>query len=145
VGGRVEGLISHGRVQRVARDDVSIKRLLDDAARHLRTTGKAKADGDLSGAYQLAYDAARKSLTALALARGLRVKGEGAHANLITVVQEEFAGEDGIGDVSKLDRLRRKRHKAEYDGYWFEEEEVSKDLQIFEAIVELAARVLGNP
>ena len=46
--------------------------MLEDAGRHLATASAAQVAGDLSGAYQLAYDALRKSAASLLEAQGLR-------------------------------------------------------------------------
>src|SRR2546430_13964397 len=106
-----DDLVRRGAVQRVAVETAGVERLLDDADRHLNTASAALQSGDLAGAFQLAYDPARKSLTALALSRGLRTRGEGAHATVIDVVEIEFAGAPGVEVVGKLDRLRRTRNR----------------------------------
>ncbi len=74
---RIDDLIRRGSVQRVPIDARAVTRLMRDAMQHLDTASAGLEGGDLAGAFQLAYDAARKSLTALALSRGLRTKGEG--------------------------------------------------------------------
>jgi HEPN domain len=117
---------------------------MQDAAQHLVTASAALAGGDLAGSFQLAYDAARKSLTGLALSRGLRSKGEGAHSTLITVVQFECAEDSGVGVVGTLDRLRRTRNRAEYSGHWFDRDEVEDAIGVAKAIVEWATP-LGAP
>lgn len=58
---RVTELIDAGEVERITPDIAIARRLLEDAGRHLTSAGSAKETGDLSGAYQLAYDALRKS------------------------------------------------------------------------------------
>lgn len=69
---RVQQLIDAGEVDRVTPDLKIARRMLEDAARHLATASAAKQAGDLSGAYQLAYDALRKSAASLLEAQGLR-------------------------------------------------------------------------
>jgi hypothetical protein len=54
---RVRELIDAGEVEQVTSDLTIARRMLEDAARHLATASQAKVTGDLSGAYQLAYDA----------------------------------------------------------------------------------------
>jgi uncharacterized protein (UPF0332 family) len=132
----IEDLIRRGAVQRVPVDSRAIHRLMDDAERHLATSSVALESGDLAGAYQLAYDAARKSLTALALSRGLRTKGEGAHATLISVIQLEFSTAPGVETMHKLDSLRRTRNRAQYSGHWFDEREVVSGMDTARAIVQ---------
>ena len=71
----------------------------------------------MAGAYQLAYDAARKACAAVLAARGLRVRGPGAHANLIALIQELYSTGPGVEALDQLDRMRRRRNTAEYHGY----------------------------
>lgn len=140
----IDDLERKGHLHRIPADDRSIGRLAEDARRHLATAEAALVSEDLAGAYQLAYDAARKSLTALLSAQGLRVKGAGAHAYLIAAVREAYGGTPGIEEVAKLDRLRRTRNQAEYEGYWFDRDEVADDMEIARAIVALVLRTLNR-
>lgn len=133
---RIEGdLQKKGRLQTIPVDVARAERLLDDARKHLSTAATAIDSGDLAGAYQLGYDAATKALTALLALDGLRLKGEGAHANLITLIQEKYAAVDGVLAVAKLDRLRRTRNEAEYRGYWFDRDEVIADLLVASQVI----------
>jgi hypothetical protein len=75
---RVHELIDAGEVDRVTPDLTIARRMLEDAGRHLATAFTAKLAGDLSGAYQLAYDALRKSAASLLEAQGLRATSRGA-------------------------------------------------------------------
>jgi HEPN domain-containing protein len=139
---RIDELRASDYLQDVRPDRRRVRRLLDDARRHLDTARVAQERGDLAGAYQLGYDAARKSLTAMLADRGLRARGEGAHAHLIDAVMEIYADTPGIEVISRLDRLRRTRNQAEYAGYWFDEAEVTRDLLLAEQIVDLAGGAL---
>ena len=66
---RVTDLIHAGELEPVTPDERVARRLLDDAGRHLDTATAAVASDDLSGAYQLAYDALRKIAAALRIRR----------------------------------------------------------------------------
>lgn len=138
---QIEDLLARDLIQRVSSDPRAVARLLADAERHLATAGRAIDSGDLAGAYQLAYDAARKALTALLLRQGMRTRGPGAHANLIIAVQELHAGSPGLDDLTRFDRIRRVRNRSEYGGYEFDEELVRNDLAIARTIVDAAAAV----
>ena len=140
--GRLDELRAQGRIQDVPVDPRVVSQLLEDADRHLRTAALALREGDLAGSYQLAYDAARKSLTAMLLSRSLRPRGLGAHAVLIEAVRAEFVHEAGIEVLRPLDRMRRIRNDAEYTGYPFDRDEVVHDLGAAAAIVAFAADVL---
>jgi hypothetical protein len=69
---RIQELIDAGELGQVSPDNELAQRMLSDAGRHLATAAAAEATGDLSGAYQLAYDALRKSTASL-----LEPKGSG--------------------------------------------------------------------
>lgn len=99
----------------------------------MKTAATAQRDGDLAGAYQVAYDAARKALTALLNSRGLRTKGLGSHMSIIEVASELFP--EHAKSFERLDRLRRTRNESEYSGHWFDDDEVSRDIAIASGIV----------
>ena len=61
-------------------DTTVCQHLLTQAGNHLRTAAGGAEGGDPEGAFQLAYDACRKTCLALALAAGLRPRGDRAHA-----------------------------------------------------------------
>ena len=57
----VSTLVAGGELERVAPDTALAARLLDDGTRHVESARSAERLGDLTGAYQLAYDALRKA------------------------------------------------------------------------------------
>jgi HEPN domain-containing protein len=140
----LDGLRARGSLQDVETDDTAAARLLEDARLHLRTARTGLDAGDLAGAYQLAYDAARKSLTALLLSNGLRVRGVGAHVALIDACRGLFGDAPGIDSLDRLDRMRRTRNQAEYLGRSFDRDEVLHDLATAEAVVAFVEGVLGR-
>lgn len=87
---RVRELIDAGEVDQVTPDLTIALRMLEDAGRHLATAARAKEAGDLSGAYQLAYDAFRKSAASLLEAQGLRATSRGGHLAVQEVVIAQF-------------------------------------------------------
>ena len=87
---RVRELIDAGEVNRVTPDLTIARRMLEDAGRHLATASAAKVAGDLSGAYQLAYDALRKSAASLLEAQGLRATSRGGHLAVQEVITAQF-------------------------------------------------------
>jgi hypothetical protein len=68
---RIGELVTAGELARVQADEAVALRLLADARMHLASARDVAAAGDLAGAYELAYDAFRKS--APARAQQLRV------------------------------------------------------------------------
>jgi len=140
---RVEDLRRRGLLQDIAPDPPAIARLLDDARRHLGTARLAAHASDLAGAYQLAYDAARKACTATLAARGLRVRGQGAHANLILIMQELYSPAPGTLALEQMDRMRHTRNLAEYQGYPVDPAELEGDLAAAADIVAAAEKIVG--
>lgn len=109
---RITGLIDAGELESVSPDGTVARRLLDDAGKHLNTAAVAEESGDLSGAYQLAYDALRKSATALLAVQGLRATTRGGHL----AVQEAAAAQFGtaVRAFRSFGRIRRYRNRFEY-------------------------------
>jgi len=102
-------LVAVGRLERVLPAPALADRLMTEARTHLDGARLIVAV-DPCGSLQLAYDAARKAATALLAAVGLRATTRGGHL----AVQEAVAA-FGVGFRS-FDRLRRRRHEAEYPG-----------------------------
>lgn len=140
----LDDLRSRGLLQEVQVDRTAIDRLMNDARRHLHTAALALEGEDRAGAYQIAYDAARKGLTAMLLSRGLRARGSGAHLTLLEATRSAFRNADGIDALERFDRMRRTRNQAEYFGRDFDEDEVAHDIGIATSVVALAERVLGE-
>lgn len=109
---RVRELIDAGEVEGVTPDLWIARRMLEDAGRHLATASQAKVAGDLSGAYQLAYDALRKSAASLLEAQGLRATSRGGHL----AVQEAVIAQFGttVRVFRSFGRIRRSRNNFEY-------------------------------
>jgi hypothetical protein len=66
----------------------------------------------LSGAYQLAYDALRKSAASLLEAQGLRATSRGGHLAVQDVVTAQFG--TTVGVFRSFGRIRRARNSFEY-------------------------------
>ena len=84
------GLLEGGELERVAADGELARRLLWDSARHLTSATEAVAGGDLPGAYQLAYDAFRKSAASLLAVQGLRATSRGGHIAIQDAIGAQF-------------------------------------------------------
>lgn len=109
---RIQELIDDGEVDRVTPDLTIARRILEDAARHLTTASAAKQSGDLAGAYQLAYDALRKSAASLLEAQGLRATSRGGHLAVQEAVTAQFG--TAVRAFRSLGRIRRARNSFEY-------------------------------
>ena len=86
--------------------------MLADAGRTLATAAVAESTGDLPGAYQLAYDALRKSAASLLEAQGLRATSRGGHIAVQDAVTAQFGS--SIQALRSFSRLRRARNSFEY-------------------------------
>ena len=107
---QVTYLIEQRHLQRVVADPEIASALLTSARRHIESARRT-VDNDPEAAYSLAYDAARKSATALLAHQGLRPTTTGGHIAVVDVVRAQFPGVPGL---ASLDRLRRRRNQAEY-------------------------------
>jgi hypothetical protein len=96
-------------------------------------------DIDPSGAYQLAYDGARKAIVAAMLASGLRNARHGAHA----VAARYAAGFADAKPFAAFDRMRRNRNRSEYGSRSFSRTEVLTDLGNAHRMVEAVERLLS--
>lgn len=107
---QVASLIEQRHLQQVAADSQTAAALLASAGRHVESARRA-VDADPEAAYALAYDAARKSATALLAHQGLRPTTSGGHIAVVESIRAQFPGVPGL---TSLDRLRRRRNQAEY-------------------------------
>jgi uncharacterized protein (UPF0332 family) len=105
-------LIAGGELEPVTPDEAIARRLLEDASRHLSTAAAALTAEDLSGAYQLAYDALRKSAVALLAAQGLRATSRGGHIAVQDAVIAQFG--TVVKVLRSFSRVRRGRNRFEY-------------------------------
>jgi HEPN domain-containing protein len=103
-------LIGQRHLQQVAADSDTATALLASARRHAESA-ELTVDNDPEAAYALAYDASRKSATALLAYQGLRPTTAGGHIAVVDVIRVQFPGVPGL---TSLDRLRRRRNQAEY-------------------------------
>jgi hypothetical protein len=100
-----------GELERVTADVAIARRLLEDAGRHLATAAAAARTADLSGAYQLAYDAFRKSAASLLAVQGLRATSRGGHVAVQEAVIAQFGSTVRV--FRAFGRIRRARNSFE--------------------------------
>ena len=113
--------------------------------RHL-TSAESTADTDPEGAFTLAYDAARKTDTALLAHQGLRPTSSGGHIVIVDAMSAQFPG---VGGLKSIDRLRRRRNQAEYpDPQNYDPvttEEVHDAIAAARASLDAAGKLIGVP
>jgi hypothetical protein len=110
--GRIDELLNAGELEQVTADRRIARLLLDDAGRHLATAATALSSGDLSGAFQLAYDALRKSAAGLLSEQGLRATSRGGHIAVQEAVLARFGST--VRAFRSFGRIRRARNSFEY-------------------------------
>jgi HEPN domain len=109
---RIEELLAAGELEQVTPADSVASLLLEDAGRHLTTAASAVKTGDLTGAYQLAYDALRKSAASLLAVEGLRTTSRGGHLAIQEAVIAQFGST--VRAFRAYGRIRRARNTFEY-------------------------------
>jgi hypothetical protein len=130
---KLEDLRNRGLVESVEADQATATQWLDDAERHLAAATKI-ADLDPSGAYVLAYDAARKSVAGALLMSGHRVLSRPGSHQALAQYADSLAAETGEQALTRLDRLRRNRSRSEYGSRTFGKAEVQEAIDTAEAI-----------
>lgn len=109
----VRRLLAEGRLEQVTANLDDARALLSTARTHV---GSAEliADADADGAYALLYDAARKGLTALLQAQGLRPTSRGGHVAVQEVIRAQFTHPPPRDAFRAFARMRTTRHTVEY-------------------------------
>jgi hypothetical protein len=121
----LEDLRKRGLIEKVEPDQATATGWLDDAERHLEAATKI-AELDPSGAYVLAYDAARKSVAAALLMSGHRVLSRPGSHQALAQYAESMATQTGEPALSRFDRLRRNRNRSEYGSQTFGKAEIAE-------------------
>jgi uncharacterized protein (UPF0332 family) len=106
----IDQMLTRGQITRVAPNRAQADQLLKQAEAHLRSARMLR-DTDTAGAFVLAYDAARKALTAVLLNQGLKSRGEGAHALLAEAVGSQLSS---ALDLTGFGWMRVSRNATEY-------------------------------
>ena len=141
----IDALLADRRLERVAPSRELADTLLDQAHRHLETAA-GNVGSDPTGCFQLSYDAARKALAAVLANQGLRSRGDGAHAVLLTAALAQLDPPMGR-DLRQFDWLRRTRNSAEYPIQGtppITPGDATDALPLAQAIVAIAERVVPN-
>jgi hypothetical protein len=110
---KVEEPLGNSELELVAPSPELAGRLMEDAGKHL-VSARLIGGADPNGAYQLAYDAARKACAALLAVQGLRATTRGGHVAVQDAVRAQFNAEGGVPSFRALARLRRTKAAREY-------------------------------
>ena len=106
-------LLEEGSLEYVAANSNFAKRLCDEADRHLKAV-QTIIEVDPPGAFQLAYDAARKACNALLTQQGLRATHKNGHRAVSDLMKDQFSNNGVYAVLGKLNSLRRSRADSQY-------------------------------
>jgi HEPN domain-containing protein len=129
----LDDLRKRGLIEKVEPDQPTATGWLSDAGRHLEAATKI-AELDPSGAYVLAYDAARKSLAAALLLSGHRILSRPGSHQALAQYAESIAIQVDEPALNRFDRLRRNRNRSEYGSRTFGKAEVTEAIDTANAI-----------
>lgn len=137
----LDDLRKRGLIEKVEPDQATATGWLDDAGRHLEAATKI-AELDPSGAYVLAYDAARKSVAAALLMSGHRVLSRPGSHQALARHAESIAIQVDEPALNRFDRLRRNRNRSEYGSRTFGKAEVAEAIDTARAIRAACANLI---
>lgn len=141
----VDRLLSENRLQQVRASRPLAEQMLEQAEAHVASATQL-VGSDPAGAFQLAYDAARKSLAAVLTNQGLRAKGAGAHATLYEATRAQL--HPPLGPIlDPFDWMRRLRNSTEYpdlDSPVAGLDDVKEAIPAARKIIDLARTVLDQ-
>ena len=136
----VEALIAKDVVARVPADSEEARRELAAAEMHLQGA-EAAAVVDATGAFTLAYDAARKAVVAHMRASGLRVRSRfGAHYQTGQYARAALTGRGVDEHVEAFVGMREVRNDTEYEGEVVRQSDSAEALSHARAIVAVVRR-----
>jgi hypothetical protein len=141
----IERMLADGELQRIPASREQADRLLAQARVHAASALKV-CDTDPPGGYALAYDGARKALTAILANEGLRATTRGGHLAVSDAVRAQL--DPPMGQIFRqFNRMRIRRHDAEYpptDAPEITADDVREDQKTAVALIDLATRLLDE-
>ena len=103
-------LIKKGDLEKVEANPEGALRLFEQCGAHLRSAALI-IEGDPAGSFQLSYDAARKSLTALLFIQGVRHTSKGGHIAIEQALTSQFPE---VSAFARIRWMRPLRNQTEY-------------------------------
>jgi HEPN domain-containing protein len=106
-------LLDRGQLERVEANPAHARTILEQARMHLSSARILAATVDTAAAFVTAYDAARKSLSAMLAVQGLRARGgDGGHRVLSELMQAQLPQHRRA--LREFDWMRQKRNDTQY-------------------------------
>ena len=143
--GAIDRMLADGELQRVPASRIQADRLLFQAKTHVTSALQVCGD-DPAGGYALAYDAARKALTAILENQGLRPTTRGGHLAVLEAARAQLVPPMGRA-LRGFNRMRTRRHDAEYpptDSPEITPDDVREDRATAENLIAIAAQLLDE-
>ena len=141
----IEQMLADGELQQIPASRNQADRLLAQARVHVASALQVCA-ADPPGGYALAYDAARKALTAILENEGLRPTTRGGHLAVVEAMRAQLDPPMGRM-LRQFNRMRIRRHDAQYpptDSPEITSADVREDQATAESLIEIAARLLDE-
>jgi HEPN domain-containing protein len=105
-------LLERGQIERVEPNLAHARTILAQARLHLSSADILATTKDAGAAFVTAYDAARKSLSAMLAVQGLRARGVGGHRVLSELMQAQLPRHKRT--LREFDWMRQKRNDTQY-------------------------------
>jgi HEPN domain-containing protein len=106
-------LLDRGQIEGVEANPAHARPMLAQARMHLSSARILATTEDTAAAFVTAYDAARKSLSAMLAVQGLRARGgDGGHRVLSELMQAQLPRHKRI--LREFDWMRQKRNDTQY-------------------------------
>lgn len=141
----IDQLLKEQRLERVMASRGLADAMIAQAQSHLDSAA-AVAASDSAGAFQLAYDAARKALAAILANQGLRPKGLGAHYTVYDAVKAQL--HPPLGPViDPFNWMRSLRNSTEYPSVetpTASPDDVTEAIPAARKLIDLARRVIDQ-
>lgn len=109
---RFAALEQEGKIERVTAGRFEVERLHAIVARDLATAEELR-QRNRDWALAIIYNAMLQACVALMAAHGFRARGEGQHKTVVEFAHLALPQHQELAE--RLDRLRRRRHRALYD------------------------------
>lgn len=141
----IERMLADGELQQIPASRDQADRLLAQARVHVASALLVCAS-DPPGGYALAYDAARKALTAILENEGLRPTTRGGHLAVVEALRAQLDPPMGRM-LRQFNRIRIRRHDAEYpptDSPEITSADVREDQATAASLIEVAAGLLDE-
>lgn len=141
----IDEMMAANLLERVTASEENAEHLVEAAARHVESA-RILRDSDVDMAFSAAYDASRKTLTAILAIQGLRPKAAGGHIVVIDAVLAQLDPPLGA-TIKNVHWMRRLRNGSEYPSFespGITPDDVDEAAGYAEDIIRMARTVLPN-